>query len=225
MESILRFGNTRVLFDPQRIEDPAAEWFNGDWWKARDAISARFGGRGCALGIDTPAGPAVLRHYHRGGMVRQLSRNRYIYTGLERTRAFREWRVTRTLFDAGLPVPEPLAAAVTRHGLSYTAALLTRRIENSQPLHHVAEILGRSDWKSLGRTLADFATAGLAHPDLNAANILVDRQKRFWLLDFDRARIAPAPVDPAAMLARLQRSATRLDMAFDHDTIKQGITG
>lgn len=214
MERILRFGPVHVLFDPDRIEAPAPEWFDSDWWQAHDAVTARMGGRGEALAVESPAGPAVLRRYRRGGLIRHVSRDRYVFTGLPFSRPFREWRVTRALFDAGLPVPEPLAAAVQRHGPLYSGALLTTTIGNAKPLHTAGE-LDAAGWEALGRTIARFATAGLKHPDLNATNILLDDQDRFWLLDFDRTRIAPGPVDPGPMLARLTRSLKKLGIAHD----------
>jgi len=116
MESILRFGPLAVLHDPERLAAPEPGWFDPAWWQARDAIRARYGGRGEALGVDGPTGPAVLRRYLRGGLVRHFNRSRFLYTGLERTRPWREWQLTRELWLAGLPVPQALAAAVERHG-------------------------------------------------------------------------------------------------------------
>jgi 3-deoxy-D-manno-octulosonic acid kinase len=223
MEHILRFGPLAVLHDPERLAAPVPGWFDPEWWQARDAIRARYGGRGEALGVDGPAGPAVLRRYLRGGMVRHFNRSRYLYTGLERTRPWREWQLTRELWLAGLPVPQPLAAAVERHGPFYQGALLTARIEGARPLSKAAAELGTADWRRLGALLAEFAEAGLVHPDLNAGNILLDPEEAFWLIDFDRATLGDQPGPKQAMLKRLLRSLDKLGCRHDEAALRRGM--
>ena len=49
----------------------------------------------------------------------------YVWLGADRTRAFREWRLLRSLHAAGLPVPSPVAAHVYRTGVIYTADIIT----------------------------------------------------------------------------------------------------
>ncbi|MFO7762817.1 MAG: 3-deoxy-D-manno-octulosonic acid kinase [Wenzhouxiangellaceae bacterium] len=215
MERILRSGPLRVLFDSALALQPEAGWFDPDWWRDRDAVVAELGGRGQALAVDSPLGQAVLRVYHRGGMVRHLSASSYVYTGADRTRPFAEWRVNRRLLEAGLPVPEPLAAAFERHGPCYRGALLTRRIPDAAPLPEAAGRMASADWKKLGKVLGRAAGAGLRHPDLNANNILMDANGDFWLLDFDRAWIADNAFDPGPMIGRLQRSMRKLGIEHD----------
>lgn len=215
MERILRSGATRILFDSALDPAPEPGWFEPEEWRRRRAVVAEFGGRGRALAIESPVGPAVLRRYLRGGLVRHVNRDRYLFTGANATRPFSEWRVTSRLHAMGLPVPRPLAAAFRRRGAFYTAALLTQRIENARPLPEVAHAMQTSDWQRIGEMLARFAEAGLRHPDINAGNVLVDDRGNCWLLDFDRARIAGASFEPGPMLGRLQRSLAKLGV--DHD--------
>lgn len=215
MERILRSGSLTILFDSRLGAEPQAGWFDPDWWRDRDAVVAELGGRGQALAVDSPLGQAVLRVYHRGGMVRHLSASSYVYTGADRTRPFAEWRVNRRLLEAGLPVPEPLAAAFERHGPFYRGALLTRRIPAAAPLPEAAGRMASADWKKLGKMLGRAAGAGLRHPDLNANNILMDTNGKFWLLDFDRAWIADNVFDPGPMIGRLQRSMRKLGIEHD----------
>ncbi|MDT8409600.1 MAG: 3-deoxy-D-manno-octulosonic acid kinase [Wenzhouxiangellaceae bacterium] len=222
MERILRLNTLTVLFDPDRIDTPAPGWFQPEWWQGRGPVTD-LGGRGQALAVDGPIGSAVLRIYHRGGLVRHLSRSRYLFTGRDRTRPFREWRVTRSLFAAGLPVPEPLAAAFSRRGALYTAALVTRRIEPAAELSTAASSMQSAEWFALGKTIARFADAGLQHRDLNATNILVDAEGRFHLLDFDRATLAPGATDPGPMLRRLEHSLVKLGIEPDREAIVRGI--
>jgi len=219
MERILRSGSLRILFDSTLEPPPEAGWFDPHWWRERDAVITGLGGRGQALAVDSPLGQAVLRVYHRGGMVRHLSTSSYVYTGADRTRPFAEWRVTRRLLDAGLPVPEPLAAAFRRHGLLYTGALLTRRIRDAEPLPESTGRMASADWKNLGELLGRAARAGLRHPDINANNILVDAAGKFWLLDFDCAWISDNPIDPGPMIDRLQHSMRKLGVEHDETAL------
>lgn len=215
MERIVRFGPVRVLFDEDAVEPPKPEWFEPDWWQARGAVTAEFGGRGKALAVETPGGPAVLRRYLRGGLVRHLNRDRYVYGSANTTRPFAEWRVTARLREMDLPVPRPLAAAFERRGAFYRAALLTRRIAGARPLTEVAATLDADDWRRVGRMLERFSRAGLRHPDINATNIVLDDARRPWLLDFDRARVVDASFDAGPMLGRLQRSLDKLGIEHD----------
>ena len=223
MERILRSGPLRILLDSRLATEPEAGWFDPDWWRARDAVLAELGGRGQALAVESPMGQAVLRTYHRGGMIRHLSESSYVYTGAGRTRPFAEWRVTCRLLEAGLPVPEPLAAAFARKGLFYSGALLTRRIPDAEPLTKAAVRMQSADWRRLGEMLGKATRAGLRHPDLNAGNILLDHRGKFWLLDFDRARIvdhaADSAIDPGPMIARLQRSMRKLGIEHDEQAL------
>lgn len=210
MERILRTGPDTVLFDSERLAEPSIDWFEPGHWEREGAVTDRFGGRGEALAVTGPFGAAVLKVYHRGGLVRHLVRRRYAWTGLDRTRSIREWHVLRALFDAGLPVPEPLAAHVRRTGPVYEAALLTRRIENARPLNEIAASFDAARWSDVDALIDRFAEAGLHHPDLNATNILVTPDEQLWMIDFDKATLFDRPTRPDPMHARLARSLAKL---------------
>ena len=59
------------------------------------------GGRGTVAFVRDGERRWVLRHYRRGGLVARLLDDRYLWTGADRTRAFREWRLLRELRAAG----------------------------------------------------------------------------------------------------------------------------
>ncbi len=171
-------------------------------------------GRGRAVAVEIQGHPGVLRHYRRGGMVERWLGDRYLWAGLERTRAFREWRLLAALFARGLPVPRPLAARVCRDGLFWRGDLITARIRDARSL---AECLRADpaavDWSAIGRCIRRFHQAGLWHADLNAHNILVDRDGKVWWVDLDRGRVRAPGRWREANLARLARSLRKLAAA------------
>lgn len=210
-----------ILYDPERLETPGPEWLHGATWTAQGKVRADFGGRGQALWVDTPAGPAVLRRFRRGGLVAAALQDRYLRLGVHHSRAMREFRLLARLVDRGLPVPSPLIASFEPCGLFYRAALMTRLIPQARQLADLAPGLAMGDWSGLADTLTAFFEAGLVHPDLNARNILMDAQGRWFLVDLDRARLENRPVSADRMLARLERSLEKLGSAdwrpgFEH---------
>lgn len=186
--------------------------FDAQAWRDASRVTGEAPGRGASLFLDAGDGREwVLRPYRRGGLVARLSATRYLWTGLERTRAFRELRLTAALHECGLPVPTPVAAAVTRHGLTYEAALITERIAGARALADRLETRRASEalLEAVGRTIRRFHDAGLDHVDLNARNLLVDAQERIWLIDLDRCRLRRDGAWKAANLTRLERSLVK----------------
>lgn len=178
-----------IVFDRERLRQADPALFNPHYWGAH-ARPVGDGGRGSAWFIDAPFGPAVLRHYRRGGLVARLSQDRYFWAGSQRTRSFAEFRLMRRLHADGLPVPRVLAACYLRKGLTYRAALLMECLEGVRSLADRAQVAGHgAPWEEVGRMIARFHRAGLDHADLNAHNILIDAQGRPWLIDFDRGQI------------------------------------
>jgi len=204
-----------ILFDAELSAQVGHEWFAQAFWRERNALRAQPGGRGGVAIIDTPAGECVLRHYHRGGLIANLVGDRYLWTGADRTRPFEEFRLLAEIARLGLPAPAVVAARYVRHGLFYSADLITRRIADASTL---AECLatGRLDAElaeETGALVARFHRAGIWHADLNAHNVLV-APGELYLIDFDRGRLrAPAPGWQQANLRRLHRSLLKLGAA------------
>lgn len=209
----------RILYDPERINAISPEWLDVEFWRLRDKVVVELGGRGQALQLETPAGPAVLRRYLRGGLVARISRDRFVFTGYERSRALREWRALILLGKRGLPVPRPLMASCERTGPFYRAAILTELIPGARSLADAAVDLTEGDWRRLGGVLQNFFAAGMVHADLNARNILVDEDGRWFVIDFDRALVLDHPAPPARMLQRLCRSFDKLGIDDRRDLL------
>ena len=204
-----------ILFDAAVSPQVGHDWFAPDYWRERNALHTQAGGRGGVAIIATPAGECVLRHYRRGGLVASRMGDRYLWTGADRTRPFAEFRLLGAIARLGLPGPAAVAARYCRHGLFYTADLITRRIEGAQTLAECLA-LGRLDGElaeKVGALVARFHRAGVWHADLNAHNVLVTADE-LYLIDFDRGRLRlPADTWQQANLQRLRRSLVKLGAA------------
>ncbi|HEU4664642.1 MAG TPA: 3-deoxy-D-manno-octulosonic acid kinase [Dokdonella sp.] len=199
-----------IVYDAALGATPTTDWFDAVRW---GALGRATGGRGAVSFVETPVGACALRHYRRGGLAARVSADRYLWTGAARTRAFREFRLLARLANQQLPVAQPVAACYRRHGLTYRADLLTRRIEGAETLAaRLAQ--GRLDAtlaRHVGRTIARFHAAGAWHADLNAHNILVGGDGAISVIDFDRGRLrTPHLAWQQRNLARLLRSLRKL---------------
>lgn len=206
-----------IIYDASLMDQPGVEIFSVDFWKSRQALSGEAQGRGSAWFIDAPFGPVVLRHYLRGGWVAKVSRGRYFFTTVERSRPFREFAVLSSLSQLGLPVPRPVAAICEHHGITSGGAIMTVRVPSAQTL--VEFFAGNSSaseasagfWQGIGKTIRRFHDAGVWHADLNARNILLDEDKNAVLIDFDKARLSPGrAVNGQGNMKRLKRSFAKL---------------
>jgi 3-deoxy-D-manno-octulosonic acid kinase len=189
-----------------RLHDPV-NWFDPLCPDLR-AQEVLVGGRAAAWFVRLGEQAGVLRHFRRGGLIARLIKDRYFWLGASRSRAFAEFSIMQSLWLNNLPVPQPLAAAVWRHGLTYRAALITARIEGAKPLAHTKDA---RVWAEAGRVIARLHHAKTWHADLNVFNLLVDQQSRVWVIDFDRARIGHlSPLQRSDNLSRLLRSVRKV---------------
>lgn len=204
-------GYGAILFDRERVQQAAPEWFSPAHW-GEQARPVDSGGRGGAWFVDAPFGQVVLRRYLRGGLVARFNRDRYWWRGSHLTRSFAEFRLTREVARKGLPVPMPIAAWYRRDGLHYYAAILVARLNDVRSLADRAAVAGDgAPWEETGRLIARCHRAGLDHADLNATNLLFDTAGRGWVIDLDRGAIRiPATGWRERNLARLKRSLLKL---------------
>jgi len=187
--------------------------FDDDWLAANNFIvNSPTAGRGASLFLEIDKTDLVLRHYRRGGMVRTISEQHYIWQGLQRTRAWREFDVLFEMQAHGLPSPKPYACQVQRRGMRYSASLITYFLAGVTLAERVCTaILPDERWYSIGQCIRRFHAAGVDHADLNAHNILIDEQA-VSLIDFDRA-VVQVTVNSNRRhknLKRLQRSLNKI---------------
>lgn len=203
--AVMRYNESYIQSPSFTLFDPAAPHSN--------AVAVGQGGRQAAWFIEGAFGRAVLRHYRRGGMVARFSKDRYLWQGAEATRSMAEFRILSSMHAAGLAVPRPLAAAYWRSGLSYRAAIVIERIENSRTLTEMVHQspLSAETTAQVAKAIFAMHEAGYWHADLNAYNILLDDHGKAWLIDFDKALEGDVSLQKREdNLIRLQRSLRKV---------------
>lgn len=209
----LQQDSSFIVYDAERVRQPGVFLFEESYWNGQGAVVGEAAGRGQAMFLETAFGPAVLRRYLRGGLPARFIRQHYLFTGWQRTRPIAEFHLLARLAELNLPAPGPFAAMARRKGLRYTGSLLMARIPDAHPVaDRLAEYADLPDtWVRIGACIRGFHDQGVVHADLNARNILLDGAGKVFLIDFDRARIAPGARRAfAANLHRLRRSLEKL---------------
>ncbi len=202
-----------ILYDDALTSHAGTELFSPRHWARRASLRGAVGGRGNTWILGGVNNGWVLRHYRRGGLVRHFTRDLYLWHVLENTRPWREWHLLAYLYMQQLPVPQPVAAQVVRHGMVYRGDLITCLIPETDSL--AARMregdIARLPWKAIGACIQRFHAAGVYHADLNAHNILIGNDDRIFLVDFDRGeRRTTSEGWRKENLARLFRSLRKL---------------
>jgi hypothetical protein len=178
------------------------------------------GNRGGGFKLTLSGGPELfVRHARRGGAMRRWLDD--LYFGFH-PRPLSELRVTAEAARRGVPLAEPIGAAVrwvvpglyrgffiTRAASGMTLWEFLRTDDDPSVRAHVLE--------RAREAIETMLREGLHHPDLNLHNLLVTPQGESFaviILDLDKARLHDRPVSGAArrrIAARLLRSAHKLD--------------
>lgn len=228
----LTTGKSHILYDADSLGQVDDAFFDPGHWEQQGALLGAAAGRGTTVFIQDGEAVYALRHYKRGGLPAHLSEDRYLWTGLEKSRAFREWRLLAELYGDGLPVPRPVAARVVRDGIAYTADLVTEAID-AKPLAEWAGLrrLSADLLAQVGSTIRLFHANAIFHADLNARNILISDSGEVYLIDFDQGRRRePGRHWQQSNLARLLRSLEKFrrqerDFHFDDEDWKRVMEG
>ncbi|WP_339725784.1 3-deoxy-D-manno-octulosonic acid kinase [uncultured Paraglaciecola sp.] len=197
-----------MLFDKEHFPEPTPEMFTGLYWQAKNAITGQAIGRGITNFFQHRQNEYVLRHYHRGGLIGKVLNDHYLYTGLEQSRPWQEFRLLQHMQTLNLPCPTPIAAILNKNKGFYQADIISTKIPSAQDLHHILldTNLSTENWKKIGQTIAAFHNHQVYHHDLNIHNIMLDADHNVWLIDFDKCEIKQGNSWKASNMARLKRS-------------------
>jgi len=211
--------NNYCLFNNDVISHFTPEMLSAKYWQEKNAVTGSAQGRGTTWFVrysneqndDKNERHWVLRHYYRGGLIGKIIKDSYWFTGIEKTRAAREFSLLKHMQTLQLPAPKPVAYRVIRHRLTYQADLLSSRIQQAQDLVGILskQQLHKSLWSKIGSTIKRFHDHNIYHHDLNAHNILIDDKELVFLIDFDRGELRSNTADSGwkqANMQRLQRS-------------------
>ncbi|KZY63432.1 3-deoxy-D-manno-octulosonic acid kinase [Oleiphilus sp. HI0066] len=210
--------NTFIKVNHGIFHEQKTEYFDPKYWQSIHAVEGHESGRGTTWFVRHNEYALVLRHYYRGGLISRFNRDHYLFFSFDKTRSIKEFRILQKLHDAGLPVPEPAGARVIKRGRHYTADLLTKRIDTAEDLLKVLQEPASNQLiKDLAYCIADLHKHGVFHPDLNIQNILVDAQKKVWVIDFDQAKIFKLKE------RHRMRMTERLERSFIKEHVRHGI--
>ena len=193
-ECIEKLGKSVIVYDDSLVDQISEELFDPLSWDSAVPVPGVAGGRGTTLFVQHEEQEWVLRHYHRGGRVMRMLRDRFLWTGWESSRPLREWSLLRHLQKLGLPAPVPVGARGVKHGIFYSADLITQRLPGAVPFSsRLQDGIDDELWDAVGSCIGRFHAARVFHADLSAHNIQVDAADRVYILDFDRGRIMQSP--------------------------------
>ena len=175
------------------------------------------GGRAPLRRIALPDGVAVVRRSVRGGLLGPILGE----SSLDGGRFLREICLSEALRRRGIPTPEMIGGIRWRRfpGL-FRWEIATREVEGARDLAEALgqaadEVAAHEHLARAARLLRRFHDAGFVHHDLNARNIIFDREKRAMIVDLDRAELLPNAPQRLRLgnLARLYRSLHKLGLA------------
>lgn len=212
--------------------------FDIAFWQDQQRVIGQAKGRGITWFLqadDLDIGKNLaLRHYYRGGWSAKFNRDRYFDRTLQNGRSFAEFEILRHLHNAGLAVPQPIAARVIKKTVGYQADILLERIDHSQDLTALLQQTTLSDqqWQQIGGLIRQMHDLQVCHRDLNAHNILLQQQNecaKFWLIDFDKCSFSTGEHWKKENLARLHRSfikeVGRMKIHFSEQNWQQLLAG
>lgn len=144
------------------------------------------GGRGQAIIFRRGGREYVLRHYFRGGLWGKLSRDLFTSFMPHSHRAFDELNLLLSMYNEGLPVPQPIASRETGCLFIRQDIVVERVLAKDLSKIISTRYLTKDEMIRLGSTLRRFFDAGVMHTDLNIRNILLSESGKFYLIDFDK---------------------------------------
>lgn len=134
-------------------------------------------------------GAAVVKTYHRGGVISRLISHRYIRYGKPRCQI--EFEFFERARACGIAVPEPLAF-ITQGGVLYRSWFMSKEIVGAHSLAYLAvhapERLPHAI-ERVSKLVQVLIHERIFHVDLHPGNVLVSPSGECYVIDFDKARV------------------------------------
>ncbi len=210
---IIRNSNWNIIYDDKLVPEIDRSFFERETHRNNPYFRIDTTGRGDTIFFKHHESNLVLKKYIRGGLVKHISRDKFVFISEKTVRSFAEFNILNKMTNAGLNVPKPVAAFYERDVLFFKSKILCTEIKNCCNLHE--KLLNRSlnehDWKSLGVQMNNFFINRFYHPDLNAKNILFDENNKIFFIDFSSPpRLSPSFMQKNFVLRRVWRSLKKL---------------
>ncbi|USD41272.1 3-deoxy-D-manno-octulosonic acid kinase [Vibrio sp. SCSIO 43135] len=224
-------SNTTYWYNPALLIEEVESAFSVDFWKRREAVIGSAQGRGTTWFIRGGLIPIALRHYYRGGLLGRIFTDKYLFWGLANSRPYKELKTLEILSKAGVNVPRPIAAKITVATFTYRADILVELIKDAKDLVSVlkSESLSPEILYRIGQEIRKMHDTQVNHRDLNIHNILIDKNKKVWLIDFDKCGQQRGNKWKKGNLSRLLRSFKKEQtlgninaLHYDFNVIMQG---
>ena len=109
----------------------------------------------------------VLRHYRRGGLFGKIVKDRYLFSGIEKTRAYQEFSLLEKMHAWGLPVPRPIAIQIKKGIFCYRADIMLEKVENTRDLSKISqkENLTAEQYQQIGKLIRQLHDHQVHHTD------------------------------------------------------------
>ncbi|NMC62221.1 MAG: hypothetical protein GYA55_03550 [SAR324 cluster bacterium] len=147
-------------------------------------------GRGAILLASLPKyGPLVIKSYHRGGLFHHLVQDRYFRFG--KTRGQLEYEMLKQVAELGVNAPKAVAFAYTG-SFFYKCWLVMCEIIGKKSLVQLSNENPELCLEMIPLLISQLAILiknKILHIDLHPGNVVLDREGKLFLLDFDNARI------------------------------------
>ena len=208
MVKILQKKNVYIVYDDKLLKEDIEASFSAHYWQKENKIMGSAQGRGTTWFVQLDTLQAALRHYRRGGFFGKIVSDHYLFNGWQKTRSIQEFHLLDKLIQSGVNVPKPIAAQVKKEVFSYQADLLSEKIPDAKDLVDILQqrALSTQEYQTIGEQIKKMHNAQVNHTDLNIHNILLDKQGKVWLIDFDKCYQQSGENWQAANLDRLLRS-------------------
>ncbi|RMG44526.1 MAG: hypothetical protein D6719_01620 [Candidatus Dadabacteria bacterium] len=147
------------------------------------------GGRAQIMSIKLADDNIAIKKYVRGGVPGKFVRGTYFRFGQNRAQI--EYDILERVRAQGINAPEPLGYVL--HGsIFYNAWLMMREIPGHKALAQLAlndaeKAFAATD--CLVESITKLVESGIYHVDLHPGNVLLDKNDRVYIIDFDRARL------------------------------------